>query len=93
MLGDQIGELAGQITGMRVLPDEGTGPRFEVSYQASGTLLGAHVSDMGTSVTVARPDGTLFCDGQGVIKPRKISTSGSRRLRHRSHYAGRQDRP
>ena len=66
MLGEQIGEETGQITGMRVLPDEGTGSKVEVSFQSSGTLLGAHVSDMGTYLSVARPDGTLFGDGQGV---------------------------
>lgn len=67
MLGEQIGEETGQITGMRVLPDDGAGPRVEVSFQANGTLLGIHVSDMGTYESVARPDGTLFGDGQGVI--------------------------
>jgi hypothetical protein len=67
MLGEQIGEETGQITGMRVLPGDGGGPKVEVSFQSSGTLLGAHVSDMGTYVSVTRPDGTLFGDGQGVI--------------------------
>ena len=66
MLGEQIGEETGQITGMRVLPDEGHGARVEVSFQQTGTLLGAHVNDMGTYTSVARPDGTLFGDGQGV---------------------------
>lgn len=66
MLGEQIGEETGQITGMRVLPDEGAGAKVEVSFQQSGTLLGAHVSDMGTYISVTRPDGTLFGDGQGV---------------------------
>ena len=66
MLGEQIGEETGQITGMRVLPDEGAGPRVEVSFQSSGTLLGVHLSDMGTYVSAARPDGTLFGDGQGI---------------------------
>jgi hypothetical protein len=66
MLGEQIGELTGQITGMRVLPDEGHGAKVEVSFQQSGTLLGVHVNDMGTYVSVTRPDGTLFGDGQGV---------------------------
>ena len=66
MLGEQIGEVTGQITGMRVLPDEGNGAKVEVSFQQSGTLLGAHVSDMGTYISVTRPDGTLFGDGQGV---------------------------
>ena len=50
MLGEQIGEETGQITGMRVLPDEGHGTKVEVSFQASGTMLGAHVNDMGTYV-------------------------------------------
>jgi hypothetical protein len=67
MLGEQIGEETGQITGMRVLPDEGAGPKVEVSFQASGTLLGAPGNDIGTYVSVTRPDGTLFGDGQGVI--------------------------
>jgi hypothetical protein len=67
MLGEQIGEETGQITGIRVLPDEGAGPRVEVSFQQSGTLLGAQMSDMGTYVSVTRPDGSLFGDGQGVI--------------------------
>ena len=67
MLGEQIGEVTGQITGTRVLPDQGAGPMVEVSWQTSGTLLGAHiVSALATSVSVTRPDGTLFGDGQGI---------------------------
>jgi hypothetical protein len=66
MLGEQISEMTGQITGMRVLPDEGHGARVEASFQQSGTLLGVHVNDMGTYTSVTRPDGTLFGDGQGV---------------------------
>jgi hypothetical protein len=61
-----IGEETGQITAMRVLPAEGADPKMEVSFQSSGTLLGAHVNDMGTYVSVTRPDGTLFGDGQGI---------------------------
>ena len=38
-----------------------------MSFQASGTVLGIHVNDMGTYVSVARPDGTLFGEGQGII--------------------------
>jgi len=65
MLGDQLGEEHGQITGMRVLASEGA-PKVEVSFQATGTLAGVEVSDMGTYVSVARPDGTLYGEGQGV---------------------------
>ncbi len=67
MLGEQIGEETGQITGMRVLPDEGAGPKVEVSFQTSGTIFGIHENDMGTYVSTARPDGTFFGEGQGII--------------------------
>jgi hypothetical protein len=67
MLGELLGEELGQITARRVLPSEGL-PRVEVSFQASGTLLGVHETDMSTYVAVARPDGTMFGDGQGVIQ-------------------------
>lgn len=66
MLGEQIGEETGQITGIRVLPDEGGAAKVEVSFQSNGTLLGAHVSNMGTYIAVTRPDGTLFGEGQGI---------------------------
>jgi hypothetical protein len=65
MLGEQLGQEQGQITGLRVLPGEG-GPRVEVSFTATGTLLGAHGTNMGTYVSVTRPDGSLFGEGQGV---------------------------
>jgi len=55
MLGEQIGELTGQITGTRVLPDEGHGAKVEVSFQQTGTLLGVHINDMGTYISVTRP--------------------------------------
>jgi hypothetical protein len=66
MFGEQIGEETGQITGMRVLLDEGAGSKVEVSFQMDGTLLGVHVSDLATYQSVTRPDGTLFGEGQGV---------------------------
>ncbi len=66
MLGEQLGEEIGQITGTRVLPGDGP-PRVEVSFQASGTVLGVHETNMGTYVVVTRPDGTLFGDGQGIM--------------------------
>ena len=66
VLSKQIGEEAGQVTGTRVLPDEGAGPQVEMSIEESGTLLGVPVSEMCTFVAVIRPDGTLFAHGQGV---------------------------
>lgn len=67
MLGEQLGQETGEITGMRVLPSEGNGPRLEVSYQANGTMLGVEITDMGTYVSEVRPDGSLHGRGQGVL--------------------------
>ena len=67
MLGELLGEESGQTTGIRVLPSEGAMPTVEVSFQASGTLVGVGTTDMGTYSSVVRPDGTLHGVGQGVI--------------------------
>jgi len=75
MLGEQIGEETGQITGIRVLSDEGGAAKVEVSFQSNGTLLGAHISNMGTYISVARPDGTLFGEGQGITMTEKGETA------------------
>ena len=39
MLGQQLGEASGKITGVRVLPTEGQQVKVEVSFQGSGKLL------------------------------------------------------
>ena len=67
MLGEKLGEETGRITVQRVLPSEGPGPKVEVSFEGRGTLLGVEMTDMGTYVSSARPDGTLFGSGQGII--------------------------
>jgi hypothetical protein len=68
MLGEQIGHETGQITGMRVLPAGDGGVKVEVSFQASGTLLGVQENNMGTYVSVRQPDGSLRGEGQGVVR-------------------------
>jgi hypothetical protein len=40
MLGELIGEERGKLTGLRVLPHEGSGPKVEVTFRASGKMLG-----------------------------------------------------
>jgi hypothetical protein len=67
MLGELIGEERGQVTTTRVLPSAGGYPRVEVSFQAEGHLLDADINDIGTYVAVARPDGTLSGEGQGIV--------------------------
>jgi len=66
MLGEQLSEEIGEITGTRVLPSVGP-PKIEVSFQSHGTLLGVPETNMGTYIAVARPDGTLSGEGQGVV--------------------------
>lgn len=65
MLGEMIGEVRGKITGNRVLPSDGA-PKVEASFQQSGKLLGAEITDMGTYFSVARAVGGLYGEGQGV---------------------------
>ena len=66
MLGERIGEETGKVTGRRVLPSDGQGPKVETSFQSSGTLLGKATTTFGTYWAVMRADGTLYGEGQGV---------------------------
>ena len=71
MLGEQIGEGKGKVTTQRVLSNPGGGPKIETSFQSSGSVLGVAASETGTYVAVARPDGSLFGDGQGFTMSRE----------------------
>lgn len=84
MLDEMIGEERGQITGMRVLLSEAGMPQIKASFQASGRLLDTEMTDMGTYWSVARPDGTLFGSGQGLIM-----TSDSEMISWTGHGVGR----
>ncbi|HTF51875.1 MAG TPA: hypothetical protein VK735_30895 [Pseudonocardia sp.] len=74
MIGKQLGHADGQVTGTRVLGAEGDAPRVEVSFQASGQLCDVDVTDLGTYISVVRPDGSLFGQGHGVV----MTASGGR---------------
>ena len=67
MLGELLGEEKGKIMGSRVLPTKGMGHRVEVSFRASGKILGVDCSDMGTYWSVMKPGGVLYGEGQGII--------------------------
>ena len=67
MLGEMIGEFKGKITGYRVLPSEGMYPKVETSVQMSGKLLGVDATNLVTYLSVMRPGGELYGEGQGVI--------------------------
>lgn len=75
MLGEQIGEERGKITGTRVMPPGPERAKVEVSFQASGKILGMEHTSMGTYASVVRRDGTLFGEGQGVCMTKDGSTA------------------
>jgi hypothetical protein len=67
MLGEKIGEMSGKASSQRVLSVADGGLKMETSMQGNGTLLGVNVKETGTYVTVARPDGTQYGEGRGVM--------------------------
>lgn len=69
MLGEKVGELRGKIMGQRVLPPEGSLPKFETTVELSGTILGVASTFTGTFWSVLRADGKIYAEnpGQGVL--------------------------
>lgn len=66
MLGEQIYESRGKRTGRKVLSVD-DGFKVEVSFESSGKLLGVDTNEIGTYWSGARPDGSLYGEGQGVV--------------------------
>ena len=64
MLGDQIGEETGKVTGFRVL--DAAGPKVEVSIQTKGRLLGSEYQGRATYSSGMQPGGFLYGEGQGM---------------------------
>jgi hypothetical protein len=64
MLGDLIGEAKGRRIVRRILSTEP--PTAEVTFEASGTVLGVATNETGTYTSVVRPDGSIFGHGQGL---------------------------
>jgi hypothetical protein len=74
MLGDQIGEVKGKITGQRVLDIEGEGlPKIEYSFSANGRMKEVEITPMGTFSTIPRGNRVLYGEGQEVITTRDSS--------------------
>jgi hypothetical protein len=67
MVGEFLGEEIGQITGTRVAASPGGESRLEISFQASGTILGVHTTTVATYESTPRTDGTMFGQGRGVV--------------------------
>lgn len=64
MLGDQIGEETGKVTGFRVL--DASGPNAEVSFQTRGSILGTAYQGRTTYTSTVQAGGFLFGEGHGV---------------------------
>lgn len=64
MLGDKIGETTGKRLVRRVLSVDPL--TAEVSFEDSGQMLGVPTTGIGTYTSVARPDGSLYGEGQGM---------------------------
>ena len=64
MLGDQIGEETGKVTGFRVL--DPAGPKVEVSIRTKGTILGNDYEGRTTYWSGMQPGGFLYGEGQGM---------------------------
>jgi hypothetical protein len=67
MQGDKIGEESGKVTSRRVLPNPDGSPKMETTAQSDLTLLGVKATNTVTYWSVARPDGTLYGEGQGIV--------------------------
>src|SRR3990170_2994920 len=67
MLGEQIGDLRGQSVSTRILPDEGQGPRMEVTDQQVGSLCDVSVTATVTYLGTMRPNGTIAGQGTGIV--------------------------
>jgi len=65
MLGEQISELKGQITGSRVL--DAKGPSIEASESASGNVRGTPINESRTFTAKPVSTGVLRGAGQGVM--------------------------
>src|SRR6185436_13726642 len=67
MIGDKLGDVRGQNISTRVLPDEGFGPRMEITDQGVGALCGVQVTSTVTYIATMRPDGTLHGRANGIV--------------------------
>src|SRR3989442_417680 len=62
-----VASAAGQAISTRILPDEGQGPRMEVTDQEVGTLCGVNTTTTVTYVGTMRPNGTIAGTGTGIV--------------------------
>ncbi|HZP25834.1 MAG TPA: hypothetical protein VFB90_02185 [Dehalococcoidia bacterium] len=68
MLGQQIGEENGRVTGRRILPgDDYRYVKMEISFETNVTLFGAPGMNAGTYTVYERVPGQIYGEGQGIV--------------------------
>lgn len=73
MLGEQIGNMGGEVIGQRVLEPDHNGPRLETTIQMAGSLYEVEIGWIATYVACFNPDGSLTGEANGVV----MGTDGS----------------
>ena len=69
MLGEQIGEEKGKVTGQRVLTitDEDGTPKIETTFSSNAKFKGIDTINTVTYWSVPRPGGMLYGEAKGVV--------------------------
>src|SRR5262249_16089748 len=77
MLGQKISEMQGKMTNQRVLPLEQGSPKFEVTFENSGSVLNYPAKMIVTYWSTIMPNGTLYgeCPNQGVVMTQSGDTA------------------
>jgi hypothetical protein len=67
MLGEQFGEHKGKVIGQRVVDVNGEGLKIETTFSADAKVKGTiDINELGTYLSIARPGGILYGEGQGL---------------------------
>ena len=66
-LGDLVVEETGTVTGIRVLSNDASGSKVEISMRTTGTIRGVAESSLWTYSQLTRPDGSTYGEGEGVM--------------------------
>jgi hypothetical protein len=68
MLGEKLGSMTATSVG-KVLPAEGTLPKFEITAQGSGKIAGVDVQFIGTYHAEMKADGSMYgeCPNSAIL--------------------------
>ena len=66
MLGEQLGEVTGTVSGFRVVKGDMV-PRIETNFEGAGTFCGQQVTEIVTYWAQVRMDGTFYGGADGLI--------------------------